>query len=293
MVDDGVEALEVGIGPSRLGISVEGLGEELLQHLVHEGAAVAGRDPLLVHRVLVGPDPEDVAQQVLERAQREPLEAGGRGQGLVVHAQLVPDTDVARPLPVRAVPPVGDRLQASGEAGVGRHDGMVVQLRGPRHGRRQYGGQVPLPRVEGHGHPPHRLLEGPRPLQPADLEVGDVADADGPTGAIGELFEQPAGGLELTLTTGVAARGHEDHLGPGGARGQVVTPLVGPIGSAEGIGQAGVTELVIRQQRVVPVPRRVPTLGHADHDDQVEVEPVHALEVADLHAPAEAAHPPG
>ena len=73
----------------------------------------------------------------------------------------------------------------------------------------------------------------------------------------------------------------------------MVPTFVGAVGPPEGVGQTGVAQLVVGQERVVPVPRGVPALGHAHHDDQVEVEAVDALEVAHLDAPAEAAHPPG
>ena len=88
LVADAVEALVVGGPPGHVGggqvVSLDRLGEEMVEDLVGEGPARQGRDAVLVGGLVEGPDSEDVPHEVGVRAPDPVLEPGGGEDGVAV-----------------------------------------------------------------------------------------------------------------------------------------------------------------------------------------------------------------
>ena len=297
LVADAVQPFPVGgpPGPVVVGqvVGLDHLGEEPVEHLVGQRAAVPGRDAVLVGRVVERADAEDVPHEVGVRALDPRLQAGGgqdcpavgrRGEVVALDQPGEPGQVRLLAAPVQVDPAGEDGIPVPAVAGVDRESAVAFAQKRRKPVLVDVGGLVD---------PLERLGERGRGVEPVGVEppaVGELLGGGTPAQDGLDLVEQPPRRHGLDLGAEVAA-GVDEHLvaGAGGERGEHGTVEVGLVVGPDRQRSAGLPSDRVGQERVVPAAGWDGALGHADDHDPVQVEAGGGADAADEHAVAEPA----
>jgi hypothetical protein len=292
LLADRAQRLALAVGPRLVGgghsVVLDEPGEEPVERLVQQLAALERAHLEQLLRLLDGLDPQDALDEVAVRAPGPRLQrrrgdhrpAVGRvGQGAGVAGEVAVEACE------RLASPGPDELGGALQRDVTGHRIVaVVGCDGPKPplllgGRRVGAGQrggVGRRRVDG-GHAPAVAL----PLGRREL---------GSAGQCAQGREQPAAGQAVAAAPQVASREARHDVRRGGERGeQVPVHAVDPLAHGWELA-AGADPGLVGQQRVLVVAPRAQVLGQPDDEHQVGVEPDRGGQRGDEHAGAEPAH---